>query len=83
VRGCLEWQQKGLSEPPAVKAATASYRAEQDALRDFLADCCVLRPSLTVTAAGLFKAYGEWGEQNGERVLGKKTFGQRLREQRA
>ena len=81
VRGCQEWRRKGLGEPEAVKAATAEYREEQDALRDFLNDCCVLRPSLTVSAGGLYKAYGDWCEQNGERALGKKTFTQRLREQ--
>lgn len=36
VQGCLEWQRKGLAEPAAVREATATYRADEDDLGEFL-----------------------------------------------
>ena len=38
VRGCLEWQRRGLEPPAAVQAATASYRTDSDPLAEFLAE---------------------------------------------
>jgi P4 family phage/plasmid primase-like protien len=38
VKGCLEWQRRGLGEPPEVRTATAEYRAVEDRLAPFLAD---------------------------------------------
>ena len=42
VRGCIDWQQHGLGEPVAVVAATNDYRAAEDILAVFIADCCEL-----------------------------------------
>jgi putative DNA primase/helicase len=82
VRGCLDWQKQGLAEPAAVKAATSAYQAEEDVLADFLGECCLLRPSLKVTAAAIYSAYIKWAEQNSERAVSKKNFGTRLQEGR-
>lgn len=80
VRGCLEWRKSGLCAPKAVNDATEAYRGDMDVLRNFIEDCCVLRPSLTVTAAALSKAYSDWCEANGEKPLGPKNFNARLKE---
>jgi putative DNA primase/helicase len=40
IEGCLEWQHIGLSPPPAVQAATASYLADEDTIGLFLAERC-------------------------------------------
>ena len=40
VRGSLAWQRDGLNAPPAVAGAGHAYRAAQDAVGLFLADCC-------------------------------------------
>lgn len=82
VRGCLEWQRIGLAEPAAVKEATAAYQAGEDVLGDFLGECCVLLPTLKVTAAVLYSTYFKWAEVNNERALSKKNFGARLQEGR-
>jgi len=39
VRGCLEWQDRGLDDPEKVSAAVEEYRAEMDPLSDFIEDC--------------------------------------------
>ena len=80
VRGCLEWQRGGLGVPKVVEDATAAYRAEQDVLADFLTECCILDPQASVTSKQLYKAYGEWCEQGGERPISKTAFGIRLTE---
>src|SRR5262249_46366742 len=76
VRGCLEWQREGLAEPEEVRAATASYQAEQDTVAAFLAACCFPHPSLKVKASALFDAYTDW---SGDKDMTSKAFGERLR----
>ena len=80
VDGCLAWQRAGLGVPEAVRAATAEYRAEQDVLADFLAECCEFSPTARATTKVLYAAYSAWCESNGERVLSKKALSPRLQE---
>ncbi|WP_338819594.1 hypothetical protein MTCOM_10940 [Moorella thermoacetica] len=80
VKGCLEWQKRGLDEPQEVIAATAAYRDEQDILGSFITDCCVVNPLAKVTAKNLYKAYVDWCEENGEYPQSQRNFGMRLTE---
>ena len=45
VAGCLDWQTYGLAEPDTVLAATEAYRAGEDHVGRFIADCLVEKPS--------------------------------------
>ena len=47
ILGCLDWQERGLADPPVVTAATKQYRTEQDVLGKFLEDRCVVGGSGT------------------------------------
>lgn len=76
VQGCLAWQREGLRVPDVVTQATAAYRAEQDPLRDFLAECCVLAPHAWAATADLWDAYQEWGK--GQYTVNKHDFYVRL-----
>ena len=78
IAGCLQWQQEGLGEPGAVKAATNTYRCEEDVLAEFLADCCVIAPAGRVGVAELYESYSRWCEANRESPLTKRKFGRRL-----
>ncbi|WP_240806613.1 phage/plasmid primase, P4 family [Polyangium spumosum] len=87
VRGCLAWQKDGLAVPASVEAATEAYRQENNPLRDFLDDECVvatdraLWPDVWVTRSALREAYERWGKANGARhLLGPKAFTRHLRE---
>jgi P4 family phage/plasmid primase-like protien len=94
VRGCLAWSGKdlspGLTEPAAIRAASAEYRNEMDVLAAFLEDCCILDEALAsgasdksflrVVGSDLYGEYVKWAEANGEKPLGKKLFGSRLQE---
>jgi len=80
VRGCLDWQAKGLGTPEEVKAATAEYRDEMDILGDFLSERCIQSPAVEATAKELYDEYVQWCEENNVRPLGKVRFGIHLQE---
>ena len=67
VAGCLAWQQNGLEPPPAVVLANAAYRAANDPLAGFLADCSDdhAAPEDWVLVRDAFKAYRQWAEREG------------------
>mgnify|MGYP000978808766 CR=1 FL=1 len=78
VRGCLGWQQDGLSTPADVIAATEGYRKEQDVLAAFLADCCQVGPGLSVAKKSLVTAYTTWCQEAGEEPLSTRVFSKLL-----
>jgi P4 family phage/plasmid primase-like protien len=80
VRGCLAWQRDGLSTPPEVLQATAEYRAEEDPLGKFIAECLMYSPAATAKAGELYKAYVQWMEDNGERAISGTKFGRLMTE---
>jgi putative DNA primase/helicase len=80
VQGCLEWRHKGLQAPEEVRRATVEYRAEMDVVGAFLAECCVLGSDQDVSAADLYKAYGEWCKDTGEAQVKQRRFGGQLTE---
>ena len=83
VRGCLEWQSKGLGVPNSVIEATEEFRQDMDTLGDFFDDCCKIKTPKAVfwtSTADLMKAYQQWANKNAERyTVGRRTFIERLR----
>lgn len=75
VAGCLEWQRIGLAVPAIVRDYTAEYQAENDALRDWLADCCKVEPEVWSTVAALKTSYEAWCDKNGERPVTARKLG--------
>ncbi|MBI2390060.1 MAG: DUF3854 domain-containing protein [Deltaproteobacteria bacterium] len=43
VEGCLAWQRDGLPKPPAIVAATQTFKASQDDFANFLDECFEVR----------------------------------------
>lgn len=80
VQGCLAWQREGLRPPDAVRVATAEYRAEQDALGAFLAECCVAETGATVAIKELYVRYAEWCAEARETPVTKRELGALLEE---
>ena len=78
--GFADWQRDHHWMADEVKAATEEYRQEQDRLAGFFADCCEFGPHWSVAVADLYNAYVEWCELVGEDPLGKRAFGNRLRD---
>src|SRR5262249_41405698 len=78
VRGCLDWQTKGLADPTIVCEATGEYRAEMDAIGTFLderCECHVEDPASRVRATVLYQAYVAWATANKVVVVPSKKFG--------
>ena len=80
VEGCLEWQEHGLREPEAIRAATDQYRSEMDTLAAFLDEECVISVDCRVLAERLYQSYAMWCDKSGERKDPKKSFVARLEE---
>jgi putative DNA primase/helicase len=80
VEGCREWQREGLGEPREVKAATESYRKEQDVLGKFIEDRCVVGSTAITKATPLYQAYRQWCDETGETAVRQVAFGQGLAE---
>jgi len=80
VRGCLAWQQIGLSEPDSVTMSTAEYRGEQDVIGSFLAEHTLQEKQLRARCGEVYTAYKEWAEKTGERTLSLTAFGTTMKE---
>lgn len=66
VRGCLEWRREGLRVPEAVSEQTREYRADEDWVARFLADCCVISNAGGNTLLkDVYARYVGWAEGNG------------------
>jgi putative DNA primase/helicase len=85
--GILNWtleglervKQRGLIVPDAVSRAVAEYRAEQDAMAAFIMDCCITGQQCSAAAGELWKAWGEWCRENGEKEGTQRAFGSELK----
>ncbi|OQA93141.1 MAG: hypothetical protein BWY25_03126 [Chloroflexi bacterium ADurb.Bin222] len=78
VDGFLDWQADRRWMADAVRAATDEYRANQDRLAGFLADCCEVRPRVSTPVGELYDAYAEWCEAANEDPLGKTAFSRQM-----
>lgn len=80
VRGCQQWQQRGLLRPESVRRATESYFDDQDITGQWIADECEVRPSRAVyaTTAMLFASWQRYATAAGEPVGNRKAFATEL-----
>jgi len=78
IKGCLEWQARGLDPPEAVLAATAAYLDSEDAIAAWIDECCERDASAWESSANLFDSWKAWAQKNGEDVGSKKGLVQRL-----
>lgn len=82
VRGCLEWQKRGLEPiPEVVKVATQEYKAESDVLGQFISERCIEGDNAQAKASELYNAYRAWAIQQGmtdKEILTSNAFGRRM-----
>jgi putative DNA primase/helicase len=78
LKGCLEWQQRGLAPPAAVREATATYLEEEDALAAWIDDQCQVDPNAWESSTDLFRSFRSWADRSGEYHGSLKKFVQRL-----
>ena len=68
IDGCLEWQRTGLAPPAAVRDATDDYLAAEDAIANWLDECCCLDKTYTERNTDLFASWKALAEKAGEVV---------------
>ena len=78
VEGCKAWRANGLGSCLAVEMLTTAYREDQDIVGQFLADCCVVNPSVWTPTAMLHAAYTSWARETGAADLSQKAMTGRL-----
>lgn len=78
VRGCWEWQERGLDPPPIVRDALRKYRASQDTMGAFLADKFDFDPEAMVPKTQVRACYEAWCEEHGHKPFGAKRFYQEM-----
>jgi putative DNA primase/helicase len=83
VKGCLEWQQNGLSEPMEVANAVDQYKQEQDILGDFIKTRCYLSPQdadCCISNKEFYDGYITWCKDNSMEPVTARTFTKRVKE---
>jgi P4 family phage/plasmid primase-like protien len=81
VEGCLDWQQRGLGDIPAIiRQATGDYQKEQDLIGRWMEECCELSPFVKEATKTLYNNFRDWSIENGLRPASSVSFGRRLSE---
>ncbi len=80
VDGYLLWRERGLDQPPSVKAATDSYRAESNVLGEFLEAFVLPDETGRVQASRLYDLYCSWATRNAVDPISITRFGKELPE---
>jgi putative DNA primase/helicase len=80
INGCIEWQRTGLASPAAVRAATEAYLAAEDAIANWLDECCDKSSVAQTELRDLYTSWAKWCERAGEYSGSQKTFSQALQD---
>jgi putative DNA primase/helicase len=67
VEGARRWFTEGLGRPLEVIEAGKLWRAESDALSDFVSEMCEMDPDGQVGVTPLWEAYERWAAENADR----------------
>jgi putative DNA primase/helicase len=75
VRGCLSWQQHGLTRSVEVEKAVKAYQTSEDIFGQFIEECCNVKPEYSVQAGAFYKSYCVWSDKNYTKPLSNRAFG--------
>jgi putative DNA primase/helicase len=78
VRGCLKRQKIGLTEPPAVRAASQGWQKQMDHLKAFVESELIITLGMKIASSRLLDFYKKWCVQNGETSLSVQDFKMQL-----
>jgi putative DNA primase/helicase len=80
LRGCKEWQEKGLGDCPRVAASTLKYRMESDQTGRFLTERCTRGTRQQIQGKKLYDAYLSWCGRQNEKPKSNNAFAAELAE---
>jgi putative DNA primase/helicase len=72
------WRERGLVIPDVVVAATDRYRAESDAVGEYLRVCTASAEHARLRAKDLYDVYSSWCRRNAVDPISNNAFGRRL-----
>jgi putative DNA primase/helicase len=78
IEGCLKWQSLKLNAPLAVKQATEIYLESEDALGQWIEECCEKDPLCWQGSSELFASWKDWAARTGELARTQRRFVQAL-----
>lgn len=81
VRGAMDWYRAGLNAPASVFEDSEAYRDEQDRVRQFVAERCIIDPAAWSAFGGPFGLYPEytrWAKDSGFNALAITRFNAEL-----
>lgn len=76
VDGCMAWQRTGLQPPDAVRDATNTYLETEDALGQWLEECC--ERSAKEEGSRLYGNYRAWCDKNSEHAWSRRAWSNAL-----
>lgn len=80
VKAHIEWSEKGLAEPPRVRAWAEAYRTESNTILQWLAECVTIDPEARCGRTELYQSYKVWAEREGTKSIPTATwFTQQIR----
>jgi putative DNA primase/helicase len=74
VRGCLQWQESGMTTPQVVMEATDDYRASQDTFADWLAYALENMQTTIFTPTGMRDEYNTWAKENDAEKMTQRQY---------
>ena len=80
IQGHLAWKTNGLAPAVRVRNASNTYRANSDVIANWLADDCVVSPSVEVEKVVAYPRYKSWAANEGLRYMSKKSLTRALTE---
>jgi putative DNA primase/helicase len=78
IKGCADWQQRNGLAPSAVTEATDNYLQSEDAIKQWLDECCRKDPAAWTSSGILYESWKRWAEAMGEYVVSSKRLSQKL-----
>jgi P4 family phage/plasmid primase-like protien len=79
VEGAVRVTTQGFTEPDSVKAATLTYRHEEDHIAKFVDERIVVAATGTATKTSVFNAYRNWCIDNGEKYITQNALAREIR----
>jgi putative DNA primase/helicase len=80
IAGWRRLQERGkFLQPTSGESLHDTFRRTNSPVREFVDDCCDVRPGLEVSTDDLFRAYRQWSQESGREFCGDKaTLGKNL-----
>lgn len=78
IEGCVEWARDGLHPPSIVKESTDEYLDAEDALQQWIDECCDIDGRHFGASSALFASWTKFCEDTGEYVGSQKRLMARL-----